>query len=44
MALAVGATMAQGPVTINGAQAVAKSYPGFLTICADWALGEGDTG
>ena len=30
MALAVGATMAQGPVTINGAQAVAKSYPGFF--------------
>lgn len=30
MALAIGATMAEGPITIEGAQAIAKSYPGFF--------------
>ncbi|MBQ7889133.1 MAG: 3-phosphoshikimate 1-carboxyvinyltransferase [Erysipelotrichaceae bacterium] len=30
MALAIGATIAQVPVTIEGAQAINKSYPGFF--------------
>ena len=30
MALAIGATMADAPVTIEGAEAIAKSYPGFF--------------
>ncbi len=29
MAAAIGATVAQGPVTVNGAQCVSKSYPDF---------------
>lgn len=30
MALAIGATMADAPVTIEGAEVIAKSYPGFF--------------
>jgi 5-enolpyruvylshikimate-3-phosphate synthase len=30
MALAIAATVADGPVIIKGAEAVAKSYPGFF--------------
>ena len=30
MAAAIAATRAAGPVTIRGAEAVAKSYPGFF--------------
>ena len=30
MAVAIGATMADAPVTIEGAEVIAKSYPGFF--------------
>lgn len=35
MAAAIGATVADGPVTILGAQCVAKSYPGFWQVYED---------
>ena len=35
MAAAIGATVADGPVTILGAQCVAKSYPGFWQTYKD---------
>ncbi len=30
MAMAIGATMAQGPITISEAESISKSYPGFF--------------